>query len=623
MTETDVKEFGKSLVGKSPYEIYKAIRDFDKENGRGAAMDTLQHSKEFGEYCTQQLQAFLDNRLALTQRDADNVEIWWKYSNHDFALEDIKRADAKVAKSLFVRSERFVNMNTNPTFLKFMQHIPDIQDEMDMPKIEGGDHIRCEQRQIIVDFVRFVGSGKKSSALIENGDWTALSNLFEHFPKMSSVHIGSLLDKVKAYNKENPNKQRTEREAFITRILQYRLENICRGDCKPNAEEVEFLETYLKDIQLKDPDLAEKTLAKLAAVKQELAEAAKASQAQMPQETQADAQVNPQPVEKPHATVINFEEESTQAIAENNKIAADEPKVQENIPSGEKVEEIVPEAPQQEAPEREDDSAVESPEEQPQKLEEEVQQKLPEQSVSADNSILNVDEIEPNNDAHENTQAAVSWQSKTLSSWHDWGQKNNKIVQEYKPADEATLAFKVYDNADKAKAGAFDADITYRKENDITVKGYKGKVPSDEVFAAIVAQAKKNGPEICFGDIKSSIFKAKLMLACLNDPEVKMVNQPKLSELTDLPEDLKAKLKEKLPRPTDHAQKRMQELKNTKTNRPSTDNRSKGSSDKRNEKSADRPHRTGNLDKNSGESKPLRPRNGNTSLPMKRDNQYE
>ena len=101
------------------------------------------------------------------------------------------------------------------------------------------------------------------------------------------------------------------------------------------------------------------------------------------------------------------------------------------------------------------------------------------------------------------------------------------------------------------------------------------------------------------------------MLACLNDPEVKMVNRPKLSELTDLPEDLKAKLKEKLPRPTDHVKGRMDKLNKEKTGYSRSGDAVKGSSDK----SSERPNRDGKFrsDNKSKEGKSFRPHDKKSS----------
>ena len=595
MTETDMEEFAKSLIGKSPYEIYKAIRDLDKEKGEGSAMAALHQSKEFGNYCSQQLRAFLDDHLALTKRDAQNIDKWWLFSSNDFSLEEIQKADAKVQKDEYIRSERYLDFDNNKIFKLFKENIPDIQDEMDMPLTENSENIRISERQKIADFVRFVA--REKSQLIKDNDWQTLINAFQSFPNSDAKFLTKRYDQSKQYNIENPQKQKSEQEAFYGRILFYRLDDICKGTWKPSAEEVKFWQNYLQDEKFASSSVVQETLQKLALLKQEYdkqsqaapqqeqSSAAKDSAKNMPENTApVDTQNLAEPKQdKPQPTTISFlEEEDDEHTHEQNLVS----------------QEIVSH-PQNQTPEAE---TADKP------------------------NVLNVDEIEnaePALTRSPTPQAeniASGWKTQSLSSWQDWGKKNNKIVQEYKPAQTSALAFKVFDNAEKAQTGEFDADITYRRETDVVVRGYSGNVPSDEVFAAIVAQAKKNGPEICFGDIKNNIFKAKLMLACLNDPDVKMVNPPRLSELTDLPEELKAKLAEKMPRPSARAQERLQELKNVKNGRPRTDSRSKVFADRGSAKSADRPYRRANLDNNSGER---RPRNGNTSLPRKRDNQYE
>lgn len=475
MKETNMDNFAQSLIGKSPYEISKAIYKYDKEKGKGAAMAALHQSQEFGEYCSQQLQTFLNNCMALRQRDAEKIDIWWKYSTNNFVLEDIQKADSKVSKGEYIRSDRYIDLEKDSTFLNFVQNIPEIQEEMKMPKIDGAEKIRIEQRQKIVDFVRFIESDKKGEEFINNNQWKKLQKKFENFPNMPTQLISKLYEGATKYNKENPKKQNVERENFWARILVYRLDDICSGIWKPQKEEVDFLEMYLKKLELNSNDLVSKTLSKLAEIEKEL------------------------------------------KLAEEDK---------EKIKSEKTVTKIS--FVQDENDDEDKDGKIEKP---------------------VNKAEINQEKIDI---SKQKTEAPISpnlvWKEKIYLSWKAWGNKNNKLIQKYKSQEQDSIAFKIYSDEEKIKEDEFEADITYRKENDVVVKGKNGKVPSDEVFAEIVAQAKKNGPEICFGDIKSSEFKARLLLACLNDPEIKMINPPKMSELKDIPEDLKAKLKEKLPK---------------------------------------------------------------------------
>lgn len=564
MTDVNTDDFAQSLIGKSPYEIYKAIREFDNVNGKGAAKAALQQSQTFRSYCKEQLAAFLSNKMALPKRDAENIDKWWKFFADDFSLEDIQKANAKIANRQYIYSDKFIDMQKNKNFLLFAEHIDYFQEELEMPDIDGMEDVRISERQKLVDYLRFMESGKNSRQAIEDGNWDLLTKKFEHFPSMPSDF---LLDVYEKNYSTAPNGDRTD---MLLRILLYRINDINQDNWKLSLEEAIVWEKYLDEKDYFSGEIFAKLKAKI-------------------KEAQEKAQ-NTSP------TIINYEEADNDNEKSNDSSAENKPAQTENIVQKEHAAE---------------DKKAESQD----------------KTSTKDNGIAKLDKTElPKEQLDKNKDKApttASWKEKALSDWQDWSKKNNKIVQEYKPQGYAVLAFKIYDNAEKAKADEFDADITYRKENDIVVKGHKDKVPSDDVFAAIVAQAKKNGPEICFGDIKSSVFKAKLMLACLNDPEVKMVNPPKLSELTDLPEDLKTKLEEKLPRRSTHAKERMNRLYEEKNGRPRPDKSPRSFSDKKDRKSSDRLRGTGNSDNNSGKRKSFRPRNGNTSMPIKRDNQYE
>lgn len=629
MTEINMDNFAQSLIGKSPYAIYQAIRDLDKEKGEGTAMSLLQNSPEFSKYCSQQMKAFLDNRMALTKRDAENIDKWWKFSTNDFSLEDIKKAYAKIENGEYIRSDHFIDFDKSKNFKLFKDNIQSIKYEMRMPNTQNKDieRHRINKRQRIVDFARLMSRESETQKLIEANNWEPIRNEFSGFPKMPMSFLLKRYNKSKQHNIEHPEKQKTEEEAFFSRIVEYRIKDIIYGNRKTNLEELQLAEEYIKSFNRPDDENHQALLTKLDEMKKglEATQAENESVETKAKETNSQAKEEnvvedvSQPVEeqhnenepstelvKPQLFIINeFYDENSQQLTKQDQII-----INENIPQNTDVatEEIIPSADeiieQVENNEnsndvveeiavpndsyKEDDSAVEAPEEAPQKIEEEVQVPLKQPD-----------------------KKPASWQDKTLSDWKEWSKKSNKVVQEYKPKEQAVLAFKVYDNEEKAKADEYDADITYRKENDVVIKGYKGKVPSDEVFANIVAQAKKNGSEICFGDIKSSVFKAKLMLACLNDKDVKMVNPPKLSELSDLPEDLKVKLKEKLPRPADRAKERMDKLNKEKTGHSRYDGGNKGSSDK----SSERPRRDGKFrsDKNSREGKSFRPRNEKSS----------
>ena len=584
MTETNMEKFAQSLIGKSPYEIYKEIRNFDKENGKGSAMAALKQSQEFSDYCKSQLRAFLDNRLALSQRDAENIDKWWIFSSNDFSLNDIQRADAKAQKGAYIRSERFVDMDKNPAFLKFVNNIPYIQEEMEVSTTEATDNERRKRRQIVVDFARFMECGKHSRQNIDEGKWDLLIKEFDRFPTMPIKFITKLYEGIHDYNQNNPKKQQYEREAFSVRILSYRLNNICNNRWNPNLEEIEFLKTYLinlTDSKFEADSLIGETLKKLEVLQQKIENTKSTKQDEDVSKldnqeeensktlTPVDKARTEAPAPKPKRMVFNFVEEdeepklalekSEQKESEQKESAPQEPESKEEQPTSEKNEEEGPTLEESSQSEK-DLPAKDSP-----------AQNLATASIVSNEKSAPVEDApaQKEDKASSRTPETLSWKNNTLSSWQEWGKQKNKVIQEYKSNSKDALSFKVYDNAEKAQNGEFDADITYRKENDVVIKGYKGKVPSDEVFAALVAQAKKEGAEICFGDIKNNVFKAKLLLACLNDKDIKMVNPPKMSELTDLPEDLKAKLESYRPKPTSHAKKRLDEVKKQNNKEPS------------------------------------------------------
>ena len=525
-TEQDMDNFAKSLIGKSPFEIHKSIHEFDKVNGKASAMAALQQSQEFSDYCTQQLHAFLDNRLALPQRDAEHIDTWWKFSLNDFSLEDIQKAWRKVDKHHYIASDRYLDLEKNVTFLKFVKNIPDIKAEMELPNTEALDAVRRNQRQKIVDFVRFMESGKSSRQAIEEKNWQLLKQNFDGFPKMPIEFIAKIYNSTKPQKTDDSQNKKNERYELIKRILTYRLDDICSGAWKPQLSEILFLETFLKDANL-DVDLVQETLDILKDMKKEAQSAPVKEEPEQSivSDEKTDEKTDDEKSEKTGVTTINFIRDENASQKENVL----------------KIDQV------------EDDD---------------------ENKVSNDENLALTTNVQDTQatakpqdlQAEKDTPAKpLNWQEKTLTDWQEWGKQNHKIVQEYQPSEKTSLAFKIYENASKVKNDEFEADITYRQENDMVVKGKDGNVPSDEIFAAIVAQAKKNGPEIRFGDIQDDVFKAKLMLACLNDKDIKILNPPKLSELSNIPEDLRAKLEEKMPSPTTHAKERMKKLNNDRS----------------------------------------------------------
>lgn len=76
-------------------------------------------------------------------------------------------------------------------------------------------------------------------------------------------------------------------------------------------------------------------------------------------------------------------------------------------------------------------------------------------------------------------------------------------------------------------------------------KDKKAKIPDNKDFENLALLAKKSGMSISFGEIKSPEFKARLMLACLEN-DVKMKNIPNFSELKDITPQTMQPLKDRL-----------------------------------------------------------------------------
>lgn len=111
-----------------------------------------------------------------------------------------------------------------------------------------------------------------------------------------------------------------------------------------------------------------------------------------------------------------------------------------------------------------------------------------------------------------------------------------------------------YYNATLTRKNGEELNIVATPENRISLgskdKDKKPKIPDYKDFNDLALLAKKTGQKIIFGNIKSPEFKARLMLACLENG-IEMNNLPNFSELKGIEpetmERLKKKLKEQTP----------------------------------------------------------------------------
>jgi len=118
-------------------------------------------------------------------------------------------------------------------------------------------------------------------------------------------------------------------------------------------------------------------------------------------------------------------------------------------------------------------------------------------------------------------------------------EKSQYSEDESSPYYKATLVRK--DNSELNIVATPDSQVSLGAKD----KNKKDKIPDYEDFENLALLAKKQGKSITFGDIKTPEFKARLMLACLEN-DVKMKNIPNFSELKGIEPQTMQRLKDKL-----------------------------------------------------------------------------
>ena len=118
-------------------------------------------------------------------------------------------------------------------------------------------------------------------------------------------------------------------------------------------------------------------------------------------------------------------------------------------------------------------------------------------------------------------------------------EKSQYSEDESSPYYKATLVRK--DNSELNIVATPDSQVSLGAKD----KNKKDKIPDYEDFENLALLAKKQGKSITFGDIKTLEFKARLMLACLEN-DVKMKNIPNFSELKGIEPQTMQRLKDKL-----------------------------------------------------------------------------
>lgn len=132
------------------------------------------------------------------------------------------------------------------------------------------------------------------------------------------------------------------------------------------------------------------------------------------------------------------------------------------------------------------------------------------------------------------------WQDEIWNEWKAWASENKLISDKYvDTTKEGYLCIKIYGSNDDKTRDEYAADLQYSSPNNLSLRAKDGKMPAQNVFDKSVAIAKaQNGPVVAFGNIQSNDFKARLMIACLKDPEVQMKDAPTAEEIKTWPKAL-------------------------------------------------------------------------------------
>ena len=494
-------EIVSSLVGRPWAEINYIIQ---KNKEDGLFIEQLHTNKDFEEYCHKQAQSFLKFRVALTKKDIHAAEILWLYGNLEY--DELMEIKNRLETQNYVVSDRFRDFDNDKNLQLLADNIPDIQEELDMP-----EHIalsmRREQRQKLVDYVRFMEGGKRSREMIEKENWKFLADEYNSFPRAKTEFI------IELYKKEEEKNPHSARLDMISRLFIYRLYDINDGIWKVKSkDEIEVLENFIRE-SINNPE--EDKL--YSAVLNNINEARKA-------------------LEEKKSTPLVINEETDEESVLVDELIKTEGKEEKTVVEQEKIE----------------GNSVSAQEDA--------------DKSKKDDTDKKTESVETEESRKENED---NWQDKVVFGWKNWARENKKIVKTYSlPSEEnSSLNLRVYSNKEAVEKEDFEADIKYKNANEMSVKGKDGKIPDINIFEGIVANAKKVSKQISFGDIKSDEFKAKLMVACMKDPEIEMLNAPKVEELKDISEELKTALESLQPNKIEEVKDKRQKLDAEKENR--------------------------------------------------------
>lgn len=476
----------------------------------------LWKNEEFREKWTQFLSDVENKNIALPSSKLYTSAL-------EYVRERLALKEAQITN--YLHSDRPINFSTDTFFAELAAHIPELKKDFDTSadkeSPEKGN--TKKQRQKIVDFLRFMESGKVSREAIKNKDWDFLRKEYIRFPKVPTPvlfqiyenqlkkdanddQIDYLLKKftahaankdnlpilLKAIYKDNSPSDRTE---MLQRIILMRFDNLHKGKWHiKNDEELKIIEDFIASEKERDSAFCEKLEL------YRVIEKYKKEKSEKNQEEQAT---------------------SSLIIHEGPSIESAKPNI--HIPSA--------------APDKHEEKKQSTDTPSSEKQVTDNESTLPDNNIKEKEDIKPVIEKEEEKTAE---NASVLWQKKTVISWKKWAQKNDKSVKEYIPDDNPlSLGLKIYKNDAQQDNDLPETDILYKNPKEIIVTG-KTDI---SLFENIVAEAKKTCSEIKFGEINSPDFKAKLWLACLRDPEIKIIDAPKIRDLQGADENIIAEIK--------------------------------------------------------------------------------
>lgn len=466
----------------------------------------------------------LDYFLSLKEVQRNQVLGEWTSSDAKVpVLENVVPMEAKTESVPQLKCDRKINFEADEEFLAFLENIPQMQKDFASVDSEEG----FAKKQKLVDYYRFMQDGNKSREAIENQNWNFLEREYKFFPRAS---FQFLLETVYGNHLKKHGDTFPRRQERLQRTITYRFEDLWSGrNTIRDDDDLKAIEEFLSNSENgSDKEFA----AKLAGPTRE--EIAKYKEKK--QKSLDEIIAHKEEVRK------RQEEDKRRKEEEAAKAKEDEVITINQLPS-EKSE-----------------NTLEKP-----VIKEGVISETPENPIIKEKKsvIKEEDKIEES--------SSLSWQDETEKSWLDYAEKHHKKAEVTKEAEKLTV--EIFANEEKAKEKKPDASITYKGQTDVSVGGSDLDL---SIFENIILQSKSVSKKIRFGEIQDAEFSAKLMIACLRDKDIEMINAPKPEELQDLKPELKELLdveleKRGLKEPSEKGREKSQETRGRIYNRDNND----------------------------------------------------